>query len=334
MKFKSLNQRRIKKDCAFIGAATNIGQPLEGTEFAASWLRTKSLLNDLEDKFDEINDLGNIATQFYKENKDTFERMKILSNMALRLSHTIERSVKANTFPITIGGDHSISTGTLAGYLNYDNDLKVIWVDAHPDINTLETSPSHNLHGMPVALAMGLFNNEEIKRSFSFIPKLRPENIVYIGLRDIDPGEKKMIERLGIKYFTNSDVHNFGIEDILNRSVKHLQSSENADNNFYLSIDIDGIDPKFFPTTGTPVDNGITLQDGKYIIEHLCQKTNLLGMDIVEINPLLGTKQELNTTLNSIRSLIEAIPSYNEMQNLYCESQLNPVALNTMDITN
>ena len=188
--------------------------------------------------------------------------------------------------PITIGGDHSISMATVGSSLKKHDNLKVLWIDAHADINTPESSPSKSIHGMSVSTLLG-------QSHLMHIPvKLKRENLSYIGLRDIDDYEYKELET--IRWYSSKCVHNQGVGKIL----KELNYSE--DDKIHISLDVDVLDPKYFPATGTPVANGLN-PEHVYNIIHILKK-NIVSMDIVEYNPVINNNYECKRfILNCIR---------------------------------
>ncbi|MCO4754124.1 MAG: arginase [Bacteriovoracaceae bacterium] len=295
----------MHNECSLIGAAVDIGQPKEGTELAPSWLRMKGFRDVFEKNFSKVHDLGDFSAIKKETNPSLKTKFNQLSRYSQNLGEVISQELEKNRFVFTLGGDHSLAVGTLAGTLGHDPNVKIIWVDAHADINTPETSPSHNTHGMPVALAMGLVKHEDAKGQFDWMPRLRPENIAYIGLRDVDPGEQKFIDDLGILAFTAEETKKLGIEKVLETILKNLDPE--GESNFHISFDVDGIDPQFFPSTGTPVAGGISLEEGKTIIESFVSTGRLLALDMVEVNPLLGNAQALQKTLESSISLVEPL---------------------------
>ncbi|MAZ48660.1 MAG: arginase [Halobacteriovoraceae bacterium] len=301
-----------KDQCSLITAATHMGQKKPGTELAGDWLKVRGLSEKISEFFSDFRDIGNVFESIKHEKEyelsdelSITKKLKKLSHYSERLSEVIFRELSQDRFVLTIGGDHSIAAGTLAASLQFDENIKVLWVDAHADLNTPRTSPSHNTHGMPVAIAMDLVNEVSENNLFSFLPKLKPQNIAYIGLRDVDPGERAFLDRFNIKSYDAQDVHRLGIEQVLTECKQYLDPD--STNNIHLSFDVDAIDPLYFPATGTPVPEGLSLKDGRRIIEFLNSETNLISFDLVEINPLLGGKEELDQTFASTMELLSAL---------------------------
>lgn len=196
---------------------------------------------------------------------------------------------------INIGGDHSMSIATVADSLNKFSDLKVIWFDAHPDINTYQSSKSKNLHGMPLAYLTGLCQNPD----FSFIKTTLPfKNLLYIGIRDIDPFEKKIIDKNGIKYINCNSFN----EDILQNQDLIRDFVGGAP--IHLSFDVDCLDPKIIPCTGTRCDNGLEFNQTKKILNYL-HSFNIVNMDITELNLELGTETDRKISKKNILNLFE-----------------------------
>jgi len=202
--------------------------------------------------------------------------------------------------PALVGGDHSQSFATISAMLKHYPDLKVLWVDAHADINTRETSPSNNIHGMPLAGLLNFMGKEPWNEEW-MNTSLKHENIVYIGIRDVDPGEEKLIKKLGIKSYPMNLVREYGIERILSQIRRQWKGAS-----IHMSFDIDSLDPSLAPATGTPVPDGLFLDDAVKIIEEL--KSLLVSFELVEFNPELAkTPEELKQTQESVETLLKSL---------------------------
>eukprot|EP01111_Echinosteliopsis_oligospora_P009122 TRINITY_DN2617_c0_g1_i1.p1 TRINITY_DN2617_c0_g1~~TRINITY_DN2617_c0_g1_i1.p1 ORF type:complete len:251 (-),score=76.97 TRINITY_DN2617_c0_g1_i1:49-801(-) len=201
---------------------------------------------------------------------------------------------------LVLGGDHSIAVGSISGILKLRPETFVVWVDAHADINTPSTSPSGNMHGMPVALLTRLAEPIDGFDWLHQTPPLPTSNIAYIGLRDLDDGEVELIKKHNITAFFMSHVKELGIHEIMRRV---LESAGNK--TIHLSFDVDGIDPAHTPSTGTPVSDGLSLDDGLYICKTLAETNRLLSVDLVEVNPALGNKEEAQKTCEATIKLAE-----------------------------
>lgn len=299
----------MRKNCTFLGAATDLGQSKEGTELAPSWMRLKGSQAILARKFFNVRDFGDL-TPIEKPAVKGHDH-PVISRYNHRLGETILQELNEGRMAITLGGDHSIALGTLTASLKHNPNTKVVWVDAHADLNTPETSPSGNLHGMPLAFFFDLLAEGKTKELFHWVPRLKPENLVYIGLRDIDAGEERFIKELGITAYSATDVKQLGIHKVLDQTVAKLCPTGKED--LHLSFDVDGLDPQYVPATGTPVPGGLDLIEGQQIVNTLMRMSNMISFDLVEVNPLLGqSAEDLEKTAQSTNALIEALPTWDD----------------------
>jgi arginase len=205
------------------------------------------------------------------------------------LAHKVHRVVNEGRFPLILGGDHSIAIGTLAGISDHYKNLGVIWYDAHADMNTSETSPSGNIHGMPLAVSMGL-GHERLVNIRNYAPKVKPENIVIIGARSIDEGEKALIRKKGIKVYTMHEIDRLGMPNVIQDAIIYLRG-QNVDG-VHLSLDLDGIDPIYTPGVGTPVPGGITYRESHLAMEMLQDSDLITSAEFVEVNPILDERNK------------------------------------------
>ncbi|EPE62496.1 arginase [Exiguobacterium sp. S17] len=244
-------------------------------------------------------------------NEEHLKRVDGVLYTVNELADVIAADVRANRFPLIVGGDHSMAIGTLAG-LAKTGPYGVIWVDAHADLNTGETSPSGNIHGMPLAAAMGL-GDIRLTEVGGREPKLAPEHLVYIALRDIDDGEMREIKQLGIKVVTVEEVRTRGVETIMAETIEYLRDRVDR---FYLSFDMDSLDAQLVPGTGTPVNGGLTAEEGKAILAEAMKADDLIAIELVELNPALDQE---GATAQLAFSLCETILKSKE--NLLLESK-------------
>lgn len=221
------------------------------------------------------------------------------------VAEQVEQVQREGKFALTLGGDHSLGLGTIAGTCRATNgEFAVIWVDAHADINTVETTPSGNIHGMPVAFLLGLCGHSHVE-GYEWMPEkplLRADRIAYIGLRDVDAGEKKTLKQLGIKAFSMHEVDKHGIGYVVQNAIQHVNPHGNLP--IHLSFDVDALDPSVAPATGTPVRGGMTFREGHYICEAVCETGKLCAMDLMEVNPTLGDAAQRLQTVQIACSLI------------------------------
>ncbi|KAH9913524.1 Ureohydrolase [Fomitopsis serialis] len=204
------------------------------------------------------------------------------------VANVVGDHAKHGQLPLTLGGDHSLAMGTISGTLSHYPDACVIWVDAHADINTPETTDSGNIHGMPVSFLLGLGPKVP---EFSWVrPLLQAHRLVYIGLRDVDAGEKRILKENGIKAFSMHEVDKWGIGRVVEMALDHVNPKRDLP--VHLSFDVDALDPTVAPSTGTPVRGGLTFREGHYICEAVYETGCLVALDIMEVNPDLGTNEE------------------------------------------
>jgi len=219
------------------------------------------------------------------------------------ISALTEKRRKEGDFVLSIGGDHSMAIGTVSGLLVNHPDLFIVWVDAHADINTPNTSGSGNIHGMPLAFVAGMVGNSLDGFQWRAEPKhntLPLKNVAYIGLRDVDKGERAVLKENKMMAFSMSDVDRLGIAEIMNQIV-----DASGGKPIHISFDVDSLDPLFAPSTGTPVHGGLSLREGRYICETLAQTRRLVSMDIAEINPKVGDAKDVRVTTSTALLLIE-----------------------------
>lgn len=289
-----------------IGVPLFYGCDREGVDLGPNELRKHGLLDKLE-KHHKINDLGNIKVDVVSS-EDKFSchsNMKYLSAVTKSnedLAKEVYSSLKNSSFPLIIGGDHSLALGSLAGSSKYyGQDLGVIWIDAHGDINTDLTSPSGNIHGMPLAASMGI-GNQNLIDLFYKGPKINLNNVFILAARDLDEGELELIKENNLNVWTISDIKEKGLDTCLSELLDKVKLQ--GLNNIHLSFDIDSLDPIYTPGTGTPVHDGLTLDEGKKVLHDILSTNIVRSIDFVEFNPILD---ETDTTINTCLSLIEEI---------------------------
>ncbi|KAF3932871.1 Arginase-1 [Dactylella cylindrospora] len=222
---------------------------------------------------------------------DNMKRPLACSNVTERLQSQTYEHASSGRLVLTLGGDHSIAIGSISGVARAIRErlgkpLAVIWVDAHADINTFETSPSGNVHGMPVAFLTGICKHEVFSwlKEGDLIPL---DKLVYIGLRDVDVGEKKILRENKIKAFSMHDIDRHGIGKVMDMALEYIGD----DTPIHLSFDVDACDPAHAPSTGTPVRGGLTLREGDFICEAVHETGRLVGMDLVEVNPAILARE-------------------------------------------
>ncbi|KAJ3515740.1 hypothetical protein NLJ89_g1568 [Agrocybe chaxingu] len=282
---------------AIVGCPFSGGQPKLGVDQGPIHLVEAGLIGQLEElgwkvKFDGHH-------QFEEINAAADPPIGILKNPRLvsRVTEAVAKAVGAHAaqgeLPLTLGGDHSLAMGTISGTLMKYSDACVVWIDAHADINTVETTGSGNIHGMPVSFLLGIGSKVE---EFSWVkPLLKADRLVYIGLRDIDAGEKKILRDNNIKAFSMHEVDKYGIGKVVDMALDHV--NPNRDRPIHLSFDVDALDPTVAPSTGTPVRGGLTFREGHYICEAISETGLLVALDIMEVNPSLADPASVQQTV-------------------------------------
>mmetsp|Transcript_28710 Transcript_28710/g.46431 ORF Transcript_28710/g.46431 Transcript_28710/m.46431 type:complete len:334 (+) Transcript_28710:256-1257(+) len=258
---------KVPKTVHIVGAPLTWGQPRTGTDQGPQMLRDCGLDGTLINLEWRVNDKGDLSFQGPTRGDPEIDPTKCkgkakncysVGKSLGKIQNAVYAGAQSDEFVLTLGGDHSLGTGTVAGILKHRPDVGIIWVDAHADLNTPETSPSGNMHGMPLGLLMGLTDTNNLPgfEWMADIPKLKPEQLVFVGLRDIDNGERHFIRSLGIKTFTMQDVDRYGIGKVMEETVKHLRLPNGEPRPLHLSFDIDAVDPEFAKATGTIVRGG------------------------------------------------------------------------------
>lgn len=277
---------------SLIGVPMDLGQLRRGVDMGPSAIRYAGAIERLESIGHTVVDEGDITidnTKRENPSNTTLRNLDAVVNANIELAHRIYKIMGEGRFPLVLGGDHSIAIGTLAGISDYYKNLGVIWYDAHADMNTSDTSPSGNIHGMPLAVSMGL-GHERLVNIRDYAPKVKPENVVIIGARSVDEGEKKLIHKKGIKVYTMHEIDRLGMTEVIQDAIIYLRG-QNVDG-VHLSLDLDGIDPIYTPGVGTPVPGGITYRESHLAMEMLHESELITSAEFVEVNPILDEKNK------------------------------------------
>ena len=284
-----MNEQK-QQTISIIGFPMDLGSGRRGVDMGPSALRIAGLETKLEQLGYKVEDTGDIDIEIMERQKLNNPKLRYLNEILKTskvLAARVERVLEQNKFPLCIGGDHSMAIGTIAGISSYCKKNKltlgVIWIDAHTDMNTDETTPSGNIHGMPLAASMGL-GNTELVNFYGFAPKVKPENCAIIAARSIDVEERKIIKKLNPAVYTMSDVDKLGIHRIISRVLK--QFKEKVDH-IHVSFDVDSVDPNFAPGVGTPVPGGINYREAHLLMEAIAECGCMSSLEIAEVNPIL-----------------------------------------------
>lgn len=276
-----------------IGFPVDLGSGRRGVDMGPSAIRIAHLGEKLEGLGYKVIDHGDISIQIIEKQKVGNPKLRYLKEIIKTnelLAKKVLKTLGNNNFPLVLGGDHSMAIGTIAGIAAHCkmNNLRfgVIWIDAHADMNTPETTPSGNIHGMPLAASLGL-GDSRLTDFLGFSPKLKPENCVIIGARSIDSLERNNIRKLNVPVYTMTDVDKLGIHRIISRVLKQFKS--NVDH-IHVSFDVDSIEPAIAPGVGTPVSGGLSYREAHLLMETIADCGCMSSLEITEVNPILDTK--------------------------------------------
>ncbi len=281
----------IPKKIRVIGVPLDLGQTRRGVDMGCSAVRVAGLEARLEALGHKVEDAGNIGVTI-AETKASFgaanaKYLKEITQTCTKVAELVVKTMEAGKVPLTVGGDHSIAVGTMSGvaefYRRQNQAVGLLWIDAHSDINTPDSSPSGNVHGMPLAAIMGLWPSE-LANIFGFSPKVRPENCVLIGVRDIDTIEKENIKRAGIEVFTMRDIDERGMRTVMEEA---LRMAGRGTAGYHVSLDMDWIDPEDAPGVGTPVRGGATYREAHLAMEIIADHARMVSFEMVEVNPVI-----------------------------------------------
>ena len=252
----------------------------------------------------EVEDLGNVPVEQPESLPEGPRHAKYLPQIAAtcqRLATIVEQVVDEDKAPLVLGGDHSIAIGTVAGMARYFRKKKkrmgLLWIDAHADMNTPQTSPSGNVHGMPLACCIGL-GPEELTKLLGFAPKVHPRNVGLVGLRNVDILERPHVRESGVRVFTMRDIDERGLRAVMEEAIG---IATNGTAGFHLSLDMDYVDPQYAPGVGTPVKGGATYREAHLAMEMICDSGQMVSMEVVEVNPVID---EVNRTADLAVELV------------------------------
>ncbi|KGR81562.1 arginase [Lysinibacillus odysseyi 34hs-1 = NBRC 100172] len=271
-----------------VGVPMDLGQERRGVDMGPSAIRYAGLQDRLLSLGYSVIDYGDIPVKGRSPVQIGDANLKNLQSVveaSLNVKESVMKMLKDDVFPLILGGDHSISIGTLAAINEKRQNVGVIWYDAHGDLNIPETSPSGNIHGMPLAVNLNLGHSSLTSIGAH---KIKPENIVLIGARALDEGEKELIQRLGIKVFTMHEIDRMGMTAVIEQTISHLKDTDGV----HLSLDLDALDPMECPGVGTPVRGGITYRESHLAMEMLAESGLITSAELVEVNPILDDRNQ------------------------------------------
>ncbi|MGA8028215.1 MAG: arginase [Bryobacteraceae bacterium] len=278
-----------QSEIAILGAPLDLGAGRRGVDMGPSAMRLAGLNAKLSSMGYQVEDLGNVSVAQQESTPPGPENAKYLSQIAktcAKLAETVESALAADKFPLVLGGDHSVAVGTVSGvshvFRRRGERIGLIWIDAHADMNTPESSPSGNVHGMPLACCVGR-GPRELTNIFEYSPKVEGRNVVLIGLRDVDKTEREVVRESGVTAFTMRDLDELGLRNVMQQAIAVVNDGTAG---FHLSLDMDSVDPDEAPGVGTPVRGGMTYREAHLAMETICDCSRMVSMEVVEVNPV------------------------------------------------
>jgi arginase len=293
---------------AILGAPLDLGAGRRGVDMGPSALRLAGLNAKLSTLGYTVDDLGNVAVEQQESTPSLVENAKYLPQIAAtceRLAAGVRNAIERGKFPLVLGGDHSVAVGTVSGVSESlrarSEKLGLLWIDAHADMNTPESSPSGNVHGMPLACCIGR-GPKELTGIFGYSPKVEGRNVAIIGLRDVDTRERPNVRDSGVTTFTMRDIDEMGLLKVMREAIGVVT---NGTAGFHLSFDMDFVDPMEAPGVGTPVRGGVTYREAHLAMESICDCNQMVSMELVEVNPVLDEANR--TALLAVELIMSAM---------------------------
>jgi arginase len=270
---------------AIIGAALDLGAGRRGVDMGPSAIRYAGIDDRLAGLGLECSDWGNVETAVAEAASVGDPRARFLDEIkeaCERVAGLVAQATRGGFAPVVLGGDHSVAIGSLGGLASVHGSGGVLWFDAHGDLNTPETSPSGNVHGMPLAAALGLDAQAFASEAWP-LPMLDPERVALIGIRSLDEGERDLVRELGIAVYTMSDLDRQGVEPVVREALERVAGAPFV----HVSLDIDVVDPEAAPGVGTPVRGGLSYREAHLAMELVAEWGGFGSFEIVEVNPIL-----------------------------------------------
>ena len=276
------------RDVAIIGAELDLGAGRRGVDMGPSAIRYAGLGDRIEELGLAVTDLGNVDAAVPETVDTGSERARFLREIKAtceRIAACVGRAVDRNLVPVVLGGDHSIAIGTVGGMASRRGAGAAIWFDAHGDLNTPETTPSGNVHGMPLAAALGQARDGFASDAWP-LPALDPARVSLIGVRSLDDGERRLVRELGLAVFTMSELDRRGIQEVVEEALRRAAGAPFV----HVSFDMDVVDPLVAPGVGTPIRGGLSYREAHLAMELVAESGVLDSLEIVEVNPILDER--------------------------------------------
>ena len=286
---------RRGRDVAMVSVSIDLGAGRRGVDMGPSALRIAGITETVEALGRTVHEMGTINAGGFETTRTGPDELRFLEEIvevAERGSRCVARGLEEGHLPLILGGDHSISIGTVSALARHHHargqSVGVIWVDAHADMNRPETTPSGNIHGMSLAVLMG-YGHPRLTAISGDGPALRPENVSVLGAREMDEGERRLVRELGVRVFTMSEIDERGVAACMDEA---LARANDGTAGFHLSYDLDSLDPQEAPGVGTPVQGGLTYREGHLVCEKAAASGRLLALEVVELNPVLDDRNQ------------------------------------------
>lgn len=274
------------REVAVIGGTLDLGAGRRGVDMGPSAIRYAGLDQQLTDKLGvRVFDEGNVISPVAETAEVGDERARYLPqilDLCDRVAKLVEAATRRGAMPLVLGGDHSVALGSLVGMALARGPGGVVWIDAHGDLNTPETSPSGNVHGMVLAAALGLAG-DAFRREGWQIPAVEPGKLALVGVRSLDEGERELLGTIDAKVFTMSEIDRIGVEPCMREALAHASGA----GFLHVSLDMDAVDPDYAPGVGTPVRGGLSYREAHLALETVAEYGRTDSMDVVEVNPIL-----------------------------------------------
>ena len=273
-----------------IGVPMDLGQSRRGVDMGPSALRVAGLQSRIKQLNFSVEDIGNIPVRQAEEQPYGEKRAKYLNEIAgtcKDLAEIVQRTLEEGCLPLVLGGDHSTAVGTVSGVATHfrkqEKHIGLLWLDAHGDMNTPESSPSGNIHGMPLAAIIG-YGSPELVELMGFKPKVEARNVAVVGARDLDAKERRIVKESGIHVFTMRDIDERGMRDVMAEALRFVTDDTDG---VAVSLDLDFVDPEDAPGVGTPVRGGVTYREAHLAMEMIADSESMASLEVVEINPVI-----------------------------------------------
>lgn len=285
----------MNKKARIIGVPMDLGAGRRGVDMGPSAIRIAGINRAIALLGYEVSDAGNVHVRPAEAIERTSPRAHFLPQIAEaaeELAAMVEAALEDGALPVILGGDHSIAIGSVAGvasfYRKREQKVGIIWLDAHTDVNTPETSPSGNIHGMPLAALLG-YGARQLTHVAGFAPKVLPENVAVIGARSIDPGEREFVKSKGVRVYPMSELDERGFAAVVAEAVKTASMNTAG---IHVTMDMDFIDPFYAPGVGTPERGGATYREGHLAMEKIADSGRVLSVELTEVNPVFDVSNQ------------------------------------------